>query len=132
MILSRLYIIRDVPMTTKFCPQTRCEIKSCSWFAVADLPSSKKDWTPKSKMGVSANSFFMVMPFVKRLKQICNNSYSHSYMDNINGASNNINNKRHRHKSASFSEGEISSIKQRFEDFFLKYFSPFQIIFKNN
>lgn len=114
MIFFRLYIIRDVPMSTKFCPQTRCEIKSCSWFAVADLPNSKKDWTPKSKMGYSANSFFMVLPFVKRLKQICNSSCSPSYMNNINSASNNI--KRHRHKSASFSEVEISSFKQRYED----------------
>ncbi|CAH2008018.1 unnamed protein product [Acanthoscelides obtectus] len=97
--LVRLYIVRNVPMTTKFNPKTRCEIKSCSWFAVADLPNNKKDSTPKTKIGVGANSFFMVMPFVKRLKQICNGTVS----------------RRGRHKSASFCEGEVpvSAIRQK-------------------
>ncbi|KAL3278562.1 hypothetical protein HHI36_016108 [Cryptolaemus montrouzieri] len=95
--LVRLYIIRNIPMTTKFQPQTRCEIKSCGWFAVSDLPTNKKDLTPKLKMGVSPNSFFMVLPFVRKLKQICN------------GASM----KRHRHKSTSLSDCETSISKYK-------------------
>ncbi|KAJ8965068.1 hypothetical protein NQ314_004469 [Rhamnusium bicolor] len=40
--LVRLYVIKNIPMSTKFCPKTRCEIKSCSWFAISDLPNNKK------------------------------------------------------------------------------------------
>ncbi|KAJ8944900.1 hypothetical protein NQ318_012709 [Aromia moschata] len=94
--LVRLYIIKNIPMSTKFSPKTRCEIKSCSWFAISDLPNNKKDSTPKVKMGVSPNAFFMVLPFVKRLKQICNTAP-----------------KRHRYKSASICEGEIANSKYR-------------------
>lgn len=92
--LVRLYIIKNIPMGTKFHPKTRCEIKSCSWFAIHDLPNNKKDSTPKLKIGVSPNAFFMVLPFVKRIKQICYNY----------GNNNTV--KRNRHKSASISEGD--------------------------
>lgn len=91
--LVRLYIIKNIPMQTKFQPKTRFEIKACEWFPVSDLPTSKKDSTPKVKMGVSANSFFMVLPFVKRLKMLCNTS------------------KKLRHKSASVSEMDYHSAK---------------------
>lgn len=65
----RLYIIGYIPRETKFAPKTRNEIKACEWFALADLPTNKKDVTPKVKMGISPNAFFMVMPFVKRMKR---------------------------------------------------------------
>ncbi|XP_071450202.1 m7GpppN-mRNA hydrolase [Hetaerina americana] len=67
--LIRLYIITGVPKDTVFQPRTRNEIKKVEWFPVADLPSNKKDMTPKVKMGVGPNSFFMVVPFIKRLKR---------------------------------------------------------------
>lgn len=93
--LARLYIVKNIPFETKFQPKTRFEIKACEWFPVADLPNSKKDCTPKVKMGVSANAFFMVLPFVKRLKMICNGS------------------KKQRYKSASVSEVDcMSTVKQ--------------------
>ncbi|XP_056649094.1 m7GpppN-mRNA hydrolase [Diorhabda carinulata] len=98
--LVRLYIIKNIPMTTKFCPKTRCEIKACSWFAVTDLPTSKKDSTPKTKIGVNANAFFMVLPFVKRLKQLCN----------LNGSTNHP---RLRHKSVSLCENELVYSRHR-------------------
>lgn len=63
--LVRLYIISGVGMNTKFKPKTRKEIKKVEWFALADLPNNKKDMTPKVKMGVGPNAFFMVVPFVK-------------------------------------------------------------------
>ena len=63
--LVRLYIIPGVDMSTKFKPKTRNEIKNVEWFTLADLPNSKKDTTPKVKMGVSANAFYMVLPFVR-------------------------------------------------------------------
>lgn len=68
--LVRLYVITGISLKTKFQPRTRYEIKACEWFPIADLPNSKKDNTPKVKMGVNANSFFMVLPFVKRLKSL--------------------------------------------------------------
>lgn len=74
--LVRLYVIKNIPHSTEFKPRTRCEIKACNWFAVTDLPNNRKDFTPKLKIGVGPNSFFMVLPFVKRLKNICNNQGS--------------------------------------------------------
>ncbi|CAH1637469.1 unnamed protein product [Spodoptera littoralis] len=65
----RLYIIGYIPRDTKFQPRTRNEIKACEWFPLADLPANKKDMTPKLKMGVSPNAFFMVLPFVKRMRR---------------------------------------------------------------
>jgi len=67
--LIRLYIIPGVPQDIKFEPKTRNEIKAVEWFPIADLPCNKKDLTPKVKMGVSANSFFMVLPFIRRIKK---------------------------------------------------------------
>lgn len=87
--LVRLYVIPGISKETKFQPKTRYEIKACEWFPIADLPTSKKDHTPKVKMGVSPNAFFMVLPFVKRLKGISSAKP-----------------KRQRHKSSSLSEGE--------------------------
>lgn len=67
--IVRLYIIGYISKDTKFQPRTRNEIKACEWFPLADLPSNKKDMTPKVKMGVSPNAFFMVLPFVKRMRR---------------------------------------------------------------
>ena len=67
--IVRLYIIGYIPRETKFQPRTRNEIKACEWFPLADLPANKKDMTPKLKMGVSPNAFFMVLPFVKRMRR---------------------------------------------------------------
>lgn len=67
--IVRLYIIGYISRDTKFQPRTRNEIKACEWFPLADLPSNKKDMTPKVKMGVSPNAFFMVLPFVKRMRR---------------------------------------------------------------
>lgn len=94
--LVRLYVIKNVPKSTQFKPRTRCEIKACSWFAVSDLPNHKKDATPKVKIGVSSNSFFMVFPFIKRIKQICSGQST---------------SKKYRPKTTSFSESESSKSK---------------------
>lgn len=63
--LVRLYIISGVRGETKFQPRTRKEIKSVEWFSLMDLPNNPKDMTPKVKMGVGPNAFFMVVPFVR-------------------------------------------------------------------
>nr|CAG4644029.1 EOG090X07NG [Lepidurus arcticus] len=66
--LTRLYVVSGVPYATKFTPRTRNEIRSIQWFPVQDLPLSKKDNTPKVKLGLSSNCFFLVFPFVKLIR----------------------------------------------------------------
>ena len=65
----RLYIVTGVSKKTEFAPRTRREIKEVRWFPLEDLPVHRKDTRSKQALGYSANSFFMVIPFVKALKQ---------------------------------------------------------------
>ncbi|XP_026749933.2 m7GpppN-mRNA hydrolase [Galleria mellonella] len=110
--IVRLYIIGYIPRDTKFQPRTRNEIKACEWFALADLPSNKKDMTPKVKMGVSPNAFFMVIPFVKRMRRWASERTSKVFNNST---------RRTRHKSmgdieASTSKGKSKSISQGLEN----------------
>lgn len=66
---TRLYVVCNVPLGTEFAPRTRNEIKCCEWFPIDLLPNSKTDFECKNKLGINANSFFMVMPFIKKLKK---------------------------------------------------------------
>ncbi|ALC43855.1 Dcp2, partial [Drosophila busckii] len=70
--LTRLYIVRNVPLNTHFAPRTRNEIRSCEWFCIDALPINKNDAISKAKLGKNSNSFFMIIPFVKRLKHWVN------------------------------------------------------------
>lgn len=63
---TRLYIVRNVPLDTQFTPRTRNEIKCCDWFPIDSLPTNKSDAISKQ---INANSFFMIIPFIKRLKK---------------------------------------------------------------
>ncbi|XP_075163981.1 decapping mRNA 2 isoform X2 [Haematobia irritans] len=69
---TRLYIVRGVSLETKFSPRTRNEIKCCDWFPIDSLPVNRNDAISKAKFGLNANSFFMIIPFVKRLKKWVN------------------------------------------------------------
>ncbi|XP_021342865.1 m7GpppN-mRNA hydrolase-like isoform X2 [Mizuhopecten yessoensis] len=66
--LTRLYIVPGVPLSTKFQPKTRKEIKSLQWFPIEALPAHKHDQTPK-QLGYNPNNFFMVIPFIKPLRK---------------------------------------------------------------
>ncbi|KAM4808868.1 m7GpppN-mRNA hydrolase [Rhinophrynus dorsalis] len=66
--LARLYIIPGVPKDTKFNPKTRREIRNIEWFPIEKLPCHKNDMTPKSKLGLAPNKFFMVIPFIRPLR----------------------------------------------------------------
>uniref|UniRef100_A0A182WDN1 m7GpppN-mRNA hydrolase n=1 Tax=Anopheles minimus TaxID=112268 RepID=A0A182WDN1_9DIPT len=66
---TRLYLVPGVPLTTVFMPKTRNEIKCCEWFPVDVLPVTKHDNIVKDNHNLSGNSFFMILPFVKRLKK---------------------------------------------------------------
>ncbi|KAF3420005.1 hypothetical protein E2986_04885 [Frieseomelitta varia] len=96
--LVRLYIICGVQKDTKFQPKTRKEIKNVEWFSLADLPNSKKDMTPKLKTGVGPNAFFMVIPFVRRMRRWIQEK--HLRDKNTNAI------RRHRHKSV----GDVESV----------------------
>ncbi|KAH8246209.1 hypothetical protein KR038_004811 [Drosophila bunnanda] len=69
---TRLYVVRNIPLDTPFAPRTRNEIKCCDWFRIDALPVNKNDAISKAKLGKNSNSFFMIMPFVKRLKKWVN------------------------------------------------------------
>uniref|UniRef100_A0A8C2HMM1 m7GpppN-mRNA hydrolase n=1 Tax=Cyprinus carpio TaxID=7962 RepID=A0A8C2HMM1_CYPCA len=67
--LVRLYIIPGVPKDTKFNPKTRKEIRNIEWFPVDKLPCHRNDMTPKSKLGLAPNKFFMAIPFMRELRE---------------------------------------------------------------
>ncbi|CAO1414610.1 unnamed protein product [Diamesa serratosioi] len=70
---TKLYIVKDVPLDTKFAPRTRNEIKECSWFVVDDLPTNRNDECyMKDNRKIRANSFYMIIPFIKHLKKWIN------------------------------------------------------------
>ncbi|KAL4227257.1 mRNA-decapping enzyme subunit 2 [Mactra antiquata] len=71
--LTRLYIIENVPLDTKFQPKTRKEIKSLQWFPLDALPAHKRDQSSKTQLGLNPNTFFMVIPFVKNLRKWVSN-----------------------------------------------------------
>uniref|UniRef100_A0A1S4H5T9 m7GpppN-mRNA hydrolase n=3 Tax=gambiae species complex TaxID=44542 RepID=A0A1S4H5T9_ANOGA len=66
---TRLYLVPGVPLATVFVPKTRNEIKCCEWFPVDVLPVTKHDSIVKDNHNLTGNSFFMILPFVKRLKR---------------------------------------------------------------
>ncbi|NXG16521.1 DCP2 hydrolase, partial [Grallaria varia] len=67
--LARLYIIPGVPKNTKFNPKTRREIRNIEWFSISKLPCHRNDMTPKSKLGLAPNKFFMAIPFIRPLRE---------------------------------------------------------------
>ncbi|GBP21883.1 m7GpppN-mRNA hydrolase [Eumeta japonica] len=102
--VARLYIIGHIPRDTKFRPRTRNEIKACEWFPLADLPSNKKDMTPKLKLGVKSNTFFMVLPFIKRLRRWVSERNPKIYQNSA---------RRTRHKSMGDLEASTSKNKNK-------------------
>ncbi|XP_040829213.1 m7GpppN-mRNA hydrolase isoform X2 [Ochotona curzoniae] len=66
--LARLYIIPGIPKDTKFNPKTRREIRNIEWFSIEKLPCHRNDMTPKSKLGLAPNKFFMAIPFIRPLR----------------------------------------------------------------
>lgn len=67
--LVRLYIIPGVSKDTKFYPKTRKEIRNIEWFPIEKLPCHRNDMTPKSKLGLAPNRFFMAIPFIRPLRE---------------------------------------------------------------
>lgn len=67
--LMRLYIVTGVDKETVFKPMTRCEIKSCNWFKISDLPMNRKDMVSIQNKYTKPNAFFMAIPFIKPLRK---------------------------------------------------------------
>ncbi|KAL6850944.1 mRNA-decapping enzyme subunit 2 [Amphichorda felina] len=71
----RLYIFRDVPMETKFQPQTRKEISKIQWYKLSELPAFRKKGGQNNgtnngpDASASASKFYMVAPFLVPLKK---------------------------------------------------------------
>ncbi|KAM9138318.1 m7GpppN-mRNA hydrolase isoform 1-T1 [Pangshura tecta] len=84
--LARLYIIPGVPKDTKFNPKTRREIRNIEWFSIDKLPCHRNDMTPKSKLGLAPNRFFMAIPFIRPLRDWLSRRYGDS-SDSDNGFS---------------------------------------------
>ncbi|KAF4529312.1 hypothetical protein B566_EDAN011406 [Ephemera danica] len=102
----RLYLVPGVPRNTKFTPVTRCEIRAVEWFPIADLPCNKKDVTSKLKFGLGPNNFFMVMPFMKRIKRWVADRLQKDLQQNLPG-------RRSRIKSQSDSDGNKGKKQQQ-------------------
>ncbi|KAG0249240.1 mRNA-decapping enzyme subunit 2 [Mortierella polycephala] len=76
----RLYIIKGVPENTVFEPQTRKEISKIEWHYIAELPASKpkpiekgtqsgkESGTERNNGAKNPSRFYMVTPFVHKLK----------------------------------------------------------------
>ncbi|XP_019388029.1 PREDICTED: m7GpppN-mRNA hydrolase isoform X1 [Crocodylus porosus] len=84
--IARLYIIPGVPKDTKFNPKTRREIRHIEWFSIDKLPCHRNDMTPKSKLGLAPNKFFMAIPFIRPLRDWLSRRYGDS-SDSDNGFS---------------------------------------------
>lgn len=94
----RLYIVRGVPYKTKFEPKSRNEIRECAWFKVDDLPSSRYDEpVMKDMRKIRANSFYMIIPFIKNLKKWIYDSRNR----NIKGNGNKSNRKNQQKQGSS-------------------------------
>ena len=79
---TRLYIVKNVPIETKFCPRTRNEIKDCSWFVVDQLPTNRNDdGYLRDQRKIRANSFYMILPFISMLKDCIRNERSGKMMN---------------------------------------------------
>ncbi|XP_016286845.1 m7GpppN-mRNA hydrolase isoform X3 [Monodelphis domestica] len=84
--LARLYIIPGIPKDTKFNPKTRREIRNIDWFSIEKLPCHRNDMTPKSKLGLAPNKFFMAIPFIRPLRDWISRRFGDS-SDSDNGFS---------------------------------------------
>ncbi|XP_058296592.1 m7GpppN-mRNA hydrolase isoform X3 [Hylobates moloch] len=84
--LARLYIIPGIPKDTKFNPKTRREIRNIEWFSIEKLPCHRNDMTPKSKLGLAPNKFFMAIPFIRPLRDWLSRRFGDS-SDSDNGFS---------------------------------------------
>ncbi|KAF9916895.1 mRNA-decapping enzyme subunit 2 [Lobosporangium transversale] len=90
----RLYIVKGVPESTVFEPQTRKEISKIEWHSIADLPTSKpkpvekgtqsgkESGTERASGAKSASRYYMVTPFVHKLKIWINQQRRNSKRNN--------------------------------------------------
>ncbi|UJR15093.1 hypothetical protein I4U23_002060 [Adineta vaga] len=93
--LVRLYMVKQVPLDTKFAPKTKNEIKEMRWFPIADLPIHRRDATSQIKLNLNPKAFFMVIPFIKDIRRWINQE--RGVYTSSNGDSDNANEKSHHH-----------------------------------
>ena len=42
--------------------------QNIEWFSIEKLPCHRNDMTPKSKLGLAPNKFFMAIPFIRYVR----------------------------------------------------------------
>lgn len=98
-------------METVFTPRTRKEIKCCDWFSVDHLPVHKADANCKSSLGFNPNSFFMIMPFVKKLKKWVN--LQQFQLDEVSSLQNYLSTNKGKKNATGSMTGNSNSSKKR-------------------
>ena len=69
----KLFVFAGVPMDTHFEPRTRKEISKIEWYKLSELPTLKKAKQQQyegQEPSINGNKFYMVAPFLRRLKTI--------------------------------------------------------------
>ena len=50
-------------------PKSKAEIRKVEWFPLSDLPENLKDKDCKERTGYSSGSFFIMIPFLQKIKE---------------------------------------------------------------
>ncbi|CEF69794.1 m7GpppN-mRNA hydrolase [Strongyloides ratti] len=66
----RLYLVTGIPLDFKFKPKARHEIKKIQWLLINALPNSKDDFENAALCDGKPGNFFLILPFVKQLKNV--------------------------------------------------------------
>lgn len=72
--IIRLYVIKHISKHTKFTPKTRCEIRNIQWFKIKDLFYNRGQSVNRYDQNGDPLSFFMVVPFIRRLRRFLFNN----------------------------------------------------------
>ncbi|CAH8494350.1 unnamed protein product [Dicrocoelium dendriticum] len=67
--LRRAFIVEDMPRISRLQPCTCNEIEAITWFNLQDLPTHAQDTNPMKKFNMRPNNFYMILPFMKQLKE---------------------------------------------------------------
>uniref|UniRef100_A0A0N5BAV8 mRNA-decapping enzyme 2 n=1 Tax=Strongyloides papillosus TaxID=174720 RepID=A0A0N5BAV8_STREA len=66
----RLYLVTGIPLDFKFKPKARHEIKKIQWLLINALPNNKDDFENAALCDGKPGNFFLILPFVKQLKNV--------------------------------------------------------------
>ena len=64
----KLYVVAGLRENVHLEPRSKAEIRSVQWFKISDLPENLKDKDCKERTGYSSGSFFIMIPFIQKIK----------------------------------------------------------------